>query len=172
MHKFFIAFWVKTSWRYLALSLIQNNRIARCFSKAAFYTCSIWNRKDKQTKRRSMETKVESICQSTGFVKLNCPLARTVCVTRSEQSSKYYRLLFPAGMWSPSFDSNTLHIYNVNRWWPLRHLKDDHGVIPILRFLLINNPQSPRKVGHATGSMSPSVFSYGGLGFYVPPRTR
>ena len=39
--------------------------------------------------------------------------------------------------------------YTVYRW-PLRHLKEEPEVIPILRSLLTNNPPRQGKVGHTT----------------------
>ena len=168
MHKFFIAYWVNTSWRYLVLSLIENTRITRCFLKAAFYMRSIWNRKDKQTKRRSMETKVESMCQSSGL--WNSVAHPYVQFTGSDQSSKYYRDFHsqPAG---GVILIATLYIHTMltgnghyDTWRRIMRLSLD------LSLQITHPPQG--KLATPLGSMSPSVFSYSGLVFYVPQRTR
>ena len=51
---------------------------------------------------------------------------------------------------------------------PLRHLKKDHEVIPVLRSLLTDNPPFPGKVGLTTGVYIPYSFRTDLGFFYVP----
>ena len=64
-----------------------------------------------------------------------------------------------------------INTYTVYRC-PLHHLKDDHEVISILRFLLTDNTPSPGKVGHTTGCLRPLLFSNSGVGSFTSDKNQ
>ena len=64
-----------------------------------------------------------------------------------------------------------VHRYTVYRY-PLRHLREDHEVIPVLRSLLTDNPPGPGRVGHTTGFYVPYSFRTVVWVLLRPTRTR
>ena len=129
---------------------------------------SIWNRKDKQTKRRSMETKVESICQSKGL--WNSVAHPNVQFTRSDQSSKYYRDFHsqPAG---GVILIGTLYIYTMltgnghyDTWRRIMRLSLD------LSLQITHPPQG--KLATPLGSMSPFSLFVQWSGFLRPTKNQ
>ena len=84
------------------------------------------------------------------------PFARTTCIhesARHKHSGVVHQdpssATFPHDQ--PDFQKTDRLQYQGPNRWPLRHLKEDHVVISILRSLLTDNPPIPGKVGHTTG---------------------